>query len=87
MGIASLGLNAIAPCTGGLAYPVAFALGVTVFIKTRPQLQSATGAEATLVRSAFYAGTLGAALAAWLPFMAVGGWAFYTWAIAAGVLT
>ena len=48
---------------------------------------SSTWAEAILVRSAFYAGTLGAALAAWLPFMAVGGWALYTWAIAAGVLS
>ena len=31
MGIASLGLDAVAPCTGGLLYPVAFLLPFMAF--------------------------------------------------------
>ena len=86
MGVGSLVLDALAPCSGGLLYLPALALGAYVVIRVKPALQVVSGNEKTLVLIAFYAGILGVALAAWIPFAAFALWWTQT-RLAGGILS
>ena len=85
MGVASLVLDALAPCTAGLSYIPGFVLGVLAVRGLRVAVKEPGDQRLPLI--GFYSGVFGAALAAWNPFFFATAWYVYNLWFAPGVVT